>query len=161
MTSDTSRSDLLRPSLVRGRQGLAPYSTQAGFVVGFIGGPLAGLALALINARRLKRLPGDLAWLLPALGACVAVEWWLASPDGVQWLQQAGQWLGQRPRPLISTALGLLSFGVASLLHGRSQRQASVMGLDRPNGTWLGIGLIVLGTVLGGMLAFGFERMMR
>ena len=157
MTSDTSRSDLLRPSLVRGGQGLAPYSTQAGFLVGFMGGPLAGLGLALINAQRLKRLPSDLAWLLLALGAYLALEWWLASPAGIEWLQQVEHWLGRRPRPLILTALGLLSFGVASLLHGRSQRQATVMGMDRPKGTWLGIGLIVLGS----LLSFGLEEVLR
>jgi hypothetical protein len=157
VTSDTSRSDLLLPSLGRGQQGSAPYSTQAGFLVSFIGGPVAGLGMALINARRLNRLPRDMAWLLLALCAYVALEWWLTSPGGVQWLQQVTHWLGRPPRSLILTVLGLLSFGLSSLLHGQSQRQATVMGLDRPSGTRLGLGLVVLGS----LVSFGVERALR
>lgn len=148
VASDTSRGDLLRPTLGRGRPlAQAPYSAQLGFLAGFFGGPLAGLAVAFINARRLGRLPGDLVWLLGALVAYVVLVWWFSTQDGMHWMAQMGRWLAEWPRELIETLLGVLSFGLASLLHGRSQRQATIMGLSRPNGTLLGLGLIVGGWI--------------
>lgn len=156
ITRRIARADLLRPSLSHGSQVMAPYSPQAGFVSAFFGGPAAALLMGALNANRLKRLPLDAAWLIAALAAFVGLEYWLSTQAGVDALEVLKDWVGVKPQHTVSTATGLLYFGLCSLMHGRQQRMATLMGLDRPKGLWVGLLAIVLGSLAGGVIRMAF-----
>ena len=153
MTPSFDRDALLRPSLGQGaRAGAAPYSQQVSALAAFFGGPVAALGMAGLNSRRLGRLGRDLPWLLLLLAGYLGLEWWMASSHGAPWLARLAEAVGGKVRPPLLTALGLLVFGLASVLHGPSQRLANVMGLDRPKGTAAGLGMIVAGTLVSGVI---------
>lgn len=141
------REDLLRPSLSQPADLVAtPYSTRAAFLISFIGGPIAALAIFAVNAWRLGRLRRDAgAWLL---GACVYAGWIAAlvssAPDA-PWKAQLTELLGASPWGLILRLIALTVFGLASFCHRREQRSATLFGLVRPNPWIVGIGLVVAG----------------
>jgi len=141
--------DLLQPSLQGTGPARAPYSQAAGFCCAFIGGPLATLLMAGLNARRLGRWPADLRWLLPAALLWLGFEWWLLrSTSGAQAVDWISSWLGGGAPELMRRALALACFAAtALLLHRREHRMADLMGLDRPNGWWAGAALIVAGNL--------------
>lgn len=144
---DPTPNALLQPSLGPAQPlREAPYSGQAGFLVSFFGGPLAACLLSALSARRLGRLPRDLPWLAAVGLAYVGLEWAaLHTAIGQQAMAALNDLLGGSRHDLAHKLLGLLAFGLFSLLHRQEQRTATLMGLDRPNGTWVGLGLIGLG----------------
>ena len=152
MSRQISRADLLRPSLGQGSLAQAPYSPQAGFVTAFFGGPVVALVMGALNAHRLQRLPRDLPWLIAALAAVFGFEYWLVTPDGKEAMAVLQDWIGVKPQHTLTTMLGLLAFGLCSLVHGKHQRMANLMGLDRPKGLWMGLGVILVGSLIHGAI---------
>src|SRR5262249_39204793 len=64
----TWRDELLRPSLGDAVAARAPYSVRTTFLTAFFGGPLAALAIIVLNSVRLRRWLPD----LPVLGVVLA-----------------------------------------------------------------------------------------
>lgn len=151
MSRQISRADLLRPSLAQDKLAQAPYSTQAGFVTAFLGGPVAALMMAALNAHRLQRLPRDLSWIVAALMGVVGFEYGLTTSEGRNAMTLLQDWIGMKPQHTLTTMLGLLAFGLGSLAHGKQQRAATLIGLDRPKGLWVGLGIIVTGSLVHGL----------
>jgi hypothetical protein len=150
---ERSNHDLLQASLNQSQPRKAPYSGQAGFLVSFFGGPLAACILGALSAQRIGRLQRDLPWLAAAMLAHLGLTWWaLQTALGQQAMTALHDILGSSTGSLVHKLQGLLVFGLFSLLHRREQRAATLMGLDRPNGTWVGLGLIGLGIVFGVLL---------
>ena len=143
---DRSIADLLRPSLGHAAPARVPFSNQAGFLVAFSGGAPAALAMGTINAVRMRRLPRDLAWLLPLLAAWLGIEAWLQATGAgrtfVHWLQAEA---GRDAPNMLRHAMGLAVMGISSLMHRRERRAAQLMGQPAPNGTLLGVLLILAG----------------
>jgi hypothetical protein len=147
-----SRDDLLQPSLTAERtDATAIYSAMAGYVTSFIGGPVAALAFAAVNSRRLGRLRADASLLVAGLVLFVGGMWWLLT----------GPYQGEiHPRHL-STGVrgaGLLYFGAIYLLHRRHYRAMELVGIQAPNGWGVGIACVIAGvasTILMNKLSVG------
>jgi hypothetical protein len=151
-----SQHDLLKPTLDSGAPAsLAPYSVQTMFLVGFFGGPLAALGITGLNSHRLRRFSRDLPLLVTLAVVVVALSWLIfISSTGLPAREWINEVMGASGRRLSSRLLGLLLVGAGYLLHRREQRNADLLGIERPNG-WIG-GLICF--VLGG-LAFALILM--
>jgi hypothetical protein len=140
---------LLRPSLAAGSGVRAPYSLQMGMLASFFGGPFAALAVVLLNALRLQRLRAEALPLALLVFATLAAELWLLL-DPAPSLALAGL-LSTGPLNALELALRALSlalFADGLLLHRQHQRAADLMGLQRPRGLWVGLGLIAGGLLL-------------
>lgn len=148
---DPTPYHLLQPSLSgRGEAPqAAPYSQQAGFLTAFFGGPFALAIMFAINSKRLSRLGRDAGWIaLAALGYAAWVWFCHRTSAG----QEVRAWLlhelGRRGPEIAERLIALAGYALMALCHRREQRSATLFGLDRPNGLWLGLGLIVAGNVL-------------
>jgi hypothetical protein len=152
---------LLRPSLAAGVGARAPYSAQMGMLASFFGGPFAALAAVLLNALRLRRLrPEALALGALALVMLVADTWLLLDPAPTAAL---AHWLSIRPSNALHLwlrALSLAVFAAGLLLHRQRQRAAELMGLQRPRGFWVGLGLIAAGLLLQVGLAVALDTVL-
>ncbi len=137
-----SRDDLLQPSLTDARTDATTiYSATAGYVTSFFGGPVAALAFAAVNARRLGRLRADAPLLIGGLALFAAViSWAFMGPHPVEVQQQIEEQLRIGVR-----ALGLIYFGAIYLLHRRHYRTMAMMGIESPNGWGVGIACGILG----------------
>jgi hypothetical protein len=139
---------LLQPSLTPQRLARSAYSTQVHFLSAFFGGPLAALALSVVNAQRLARWPRDLAWIAPLALLVLAFEWWLvrgsADTGAVLWVTS---WLGAEAGHYLNRALALACFGLGTWMHRREQRAADLMGVQRPSGWRMGLLLVVGGSL--------------
>jgi hypothetical protein len=134
--------ELLRPSLAAdARAPQAIYSAGTGFVTSFLGGPVAGATIALINSQRLRRLQVDWPIALLALGISVLVR--LSVVDHFwDWLDGL---LGKGSVRYVADLIGLAFFGVIYALHKPYYRSMSLLGLKAPNGVGIGIAAIALG----------------
>lgn len=144
---NSARDQLLQPSLSRpGAVARAPYSSTAGFVASFFGGPFSAVVYMMMNTHRLGRWRQEGAWC--AAAALAALLWLAAWPHwqaGQGVVRAAESLLGQGGwryvTRLFALGLCLAAFGLQRDAH----RAADLFGLPRPNG-WLG-GLMAL---LGG-----------
>lgn len=144
---------LLQPSLTPQRLARSAYTTQVHFLAAFFGGPLAALALSVVNARRLARWPRDLPWIAALAVLVLACEWWLArGSSGSAGLALAREWLGPSAPRYLNRALALACFGVSLWMHRREQSAADLMGLPRPSGWGMGLALVVGGSVAEALL---------
>jgi hypothetical protein len=144
---------LLRPSLAAGAGARAPYSTQMGMQVSFFGGPFAALAVLFINATRLRRLRPEALPLALVAAATLALDAWMLLD--VAPVLRMSQMLSTSPENALHLALRALSlavFAAGLLLHRQRERAAALLGLDRPRGLWVGIGLIVGGVLVQGLV---------
>lgn len=154
---------LLRPSLSGAGAGVrAPYSTQMGMLASFFGGPFSALAVVGLNAWRLQRLRAEalplalLAVLTIGLDVGLMLRPTLVLPVA-QWLDTpAGNALH-----LLVRALSLVVFAAGLLLHRQHQRAADLLGLDRPRGLWVGLGLIVGGFALQLLIGVALQGLHR
>jgi hypothetical protein len=131
-----SRDELLQPSLQGAAVPRAPYSVQTAFLTAFFGGPLAAIAITVLNSVRLRRFR-DLAPLSIALIAYLGFE--LASMStawGLQFRSGVNELAGARGMTFFHRLIALGLFGIGYALHRREQRSADVMDLERPNG-WI------------------------
>lgn len=140
-----TRDDLLQPTLGhRDSPATSIYSPQTGYVVSFFGGPLAGAAIALANAYRLKRLGSDWPLGLLAVVATVGPMWW--------WFRGGAQWItahaGGGAREVIFRVLGLGFFALAYGWHRQYYRNMTFLGLTPPSGWLVGIAAVVGGLAL-------------
>jgi hypothetical protein len=150
-SSLSSLDELLKPTLEAGDgQQRAIYSTTAGYMTAFFGGPFAAIALTTLNSMRLKRLAAD-AWLL--LGATllsVLVTILLYRP---QLLGQPDFALSDNMLRLLLRAYALGVFGAGYYVHKRYYRNMEVMGLQPPQAWAAGLGCIVVGVgVVAGLV---------
>jgi hypothetical protein len=145
-----SQHDLLKPTLDSGAPAsIAPHSVQTMFLVGFCGGPLAALGIIGLNSYRLRRLSRDLPLLATLAVAIVALSWWIfISSTGLPAREWINEVMGASGRTLSFRLFGLLLVGAGYLLHRREQRNADLLGIERPKG-WIG-GLICF--VVGGLV---------
>ena len=135
-------SDLLRPSLSADHNpSAAIYTVRTAFLTTFIGGPVAGAAIALLNSYRLRRLSVDwpLALIAIALSALLA---WMATHGGWHWLDAA---LGRGSGSIGARVINLIFFAIVYAFHRTYFKSMSVLGLAAPNGLLVGIGAIILG----------------
>lgn len=160
--SSSIRHDLLQPSLSDpAAVGAAPYSQQTAMLTAFFGGPLALAVLFAIDARRLGRLGRDAPWI--ALVVAAYAGWMLFA-----WTTAAGlslqvalvEELGRRGPQIVERLIALLGAGLATLLHRKEHRSATLFGLKRPNGWVMGIALIVLGSAATWGLEAGLKAWM-
>jgi hypothetical protein len=139
-----SRDDLLQPSLTEDRtDATALYSATAGYVTSFFGGPIAAIAFAGVNSRRLGRLRADAPWLTGGLALFAVALWWAFDgryPASVQ------PWVQENLR-IAARGLGLLYFGAIYLLHRRHYRAMTMMGIESPNGWVVGFACGAIGVL--------------
>jgi hypothetical protein len=135
-------SDLLRPSLSADHNpSAAIYTVRTAFLTTFIGGPIAGAAIALLNSYRLKRLAVDWPLVLIAIGLCVLLAW-MATHGGWHWLDTA---LGRGSGSIGTRVVNLVFFAIVYAFHRTYFKSMSVLGITAPNGLLVGIGAIILG----------------
>lgn len=131
----TRPDDLLQPSLAQADQAQkATYSSTAGYLTAFIGGPFAAVTMAGLNSWRLRRLGRDALPLVAAVALSAGLSVWLMRPE---WLGLAGVEISGTNARFAARVLALLLFGGFWLLHRRYYRGAELLGLERPN-PWLG-----------------------
>jgi hypothetical protein len=141
---------LLRPSLSGAGAGVrAPYGTQMGMLASFFGGPFSALAVVILNAWRLQRLRAEALPLALLAVLTIGLDLGLMlRPAGVL---AVAHWLDTTPAyafHLLCRALSLAVFAAGLLMHRQHQRAADLLGLDRPRGLWVGLGLIAGGFAL-------------
>jgi hypothetical protein len=131
--------DLLRPTLgQRDSPATSIYSAPTGYVASFLGGPLAGAAIALANAYRLRRLRTDWPLGVLAIAATAGPLWWWLH-GGAQWLDaRAGAGAGE----VLLHALGLGFFALAFGWHRQYYRNMALLGLTPPSGWIIGIAAV-------------------
>ena len=138
----TIPEDLLQPTLGR-HDSAAPsiYSALTGYVASFFGGPMAGAAVALANAWRLKRLRADWPLGVLALAATAGPLWW--------WYRGGAQWVtayaGADAREVLFRVLGLGFFALAYGWHRQYYRNMALFGLSPPSGWILGVAAVAIG----------------
>jgi hypothetical protein len=136
-------SDLLRPSLSGANaSATAIYSATTGYLVSFLGGPVAGALIAMVNSYRLRRLSRDWPVALFAVALLHTMLWWELRNGGSEWLK--GHLGASGPRAFHSV-VSLLFFCGIYLLHYTSYRSMRVMGLKAPSGWVPGIIAIIVG----------------
>lgn len=132
-----ARDDLLQPTLGRSDgPATSIYSARTGYFASFFGGPLAGAAIALVNAHRLNRLRTDWPLGLLAVAATVAPLWWLSRGGGNQWFISH---LGNGGEGFLLRVLGLGFFTLAYAWHRQYYRNMAFMGLTPPPGGTMGV----------------------
>ena len=144
------KDDLLRPSIASEIVPLTPYSVTAMFFMGFLGGPLAVIALTTINSKRLQRWRRDLLALsLTTIGFFAFLVALFSTQAGLDFRtfvdDLAGGGGGLR---IFIRILGLVFFGMSFLLHRKEQRTADLMGMKRPNPWLIGIACIIGAAVI-------------
>ena len=127
--------NLLQPSLRPTGSAAAIYSIQAGFLVAFIGGPLAAVLFAALNSRRLGRLGPHSPWLV--LGAVVAIGAMVAQVILLDTARAGdGGLVTTQNARIANRAIALLLFGGYYLLHRSQYRSMQFLGLESPT-PWL------------------------
>ncbi len=154
-----THEELLQPSL--GNAALvarAPYSVPTVILTGVIGGPIAAIAIVLLNSQRLRRLRRDMLPLGAMALIAVATVWMTIGPGQELWFSQGDS---ERLASIVVRASGLLLAVLGVYLHSHQERTAALMGLTRPNGWLAGIACILVGwsvPLLGiALLAAGLE----
>lgn len=148
------REELLRPTLSEHTQTSAPYSIQATFFSGFFGGPFGALVIIGWSAARLRRLSRDLPILGGLLALILLAGWALHATELGTDLQAAlAEKFGSGSLRFAYRLSGLLVVGAGYLLHRREQRNADLVGMERPNGWIGGIACIVIGSAA--MIGYG------
>ena len=137
--------ELLRPSLTAdARAPEAIYSAGTGFLASFLGGPVAGAMIALLNSHRLRRLGVDWPIALLAIGLSVGVRLSVVNHFW-DWLDGL---LGKGSVRYVAKLIGLAFFGMIYALHKPFYRSMSLFGLRAPNGLGIGIAAIGLGVAV-------------
>lgn len=137
-----TRDDLLQPTLGRrDSPATSIYSALTGYVASFFGGPLAGAAIALANAYRLRRLGRDWPLALLAIAATAGPMWW--------WFRGGGRWVtahvGDGYQVIGFRALGLGFFALIYGWHRQYYRNMTLFGLTPPSGWVIGAAAVVGG----------------
>lgn len=145
-----TRDDLLQPTLgQRDSRATSIYSAQTGYVVSFLGGPLAGAAIALANSYRLKRLGMDWPLALLAVAGTVGPMWW--------WFHGGAQWItahaGGGGVEVIFRVVGLGFFAVVYGWHRQFYRNMAFLGVAPPSGWLIGIAAVAGGVAVNFGLA--------
>jgi hypothetical protein len=137
-------NDLLRPSLSADHNPAAAiYSARTVFLTSFFGGPIAGAAVALINAYRLRSLATDWPLGLIAVGLCVELAW-MSTHHGWSWLDAI---VGDGSAIYGTRIVNLIFFAIAYAFHRTYYKSMSVLGITPPNGLLVGLGAICLGVL--------------
>jgi len=137
-------NDLLRPSLSDDHNpSAAIYSARTVFLTSFFGGPIAGAAVALTNAYRLRRLASDWPLGLIAVALCFGLAW-LSAHHGWSWLDAV---VGHESAIYGARVINLIFFAIAYAFHRTYFKSMSVLGITAPNGLAVGLGAICLGVV--------------
>ncbi|MEJ1963972.1 MAG: hypothetical protein WDO56_21490 [Gammaproteobacteria bacterium] len=135
--------DLLSPSLGGSKApATAIYTATTGYVAAFLGGPVAGAIIALLNARRLQRLSKDWPLALLAVALLYTFLWWELRSGGDEWLVSH---LGRTGPSALYTVVGLLFFCGTYLLHYTSYRSMQILGLKAPSGWVPGVVAVIIG----------------
>jgi len=139
----SDNDDLLRPSLTgSSAPATAIYSARTGYFASFIGGPVAGAVIAMLNSWRLRRLSRDWPLAVFAVAMLYAMYWWEFQQGGDAWLTSH---FGRSGPRVLSALLSLLFFGGVYLLHRTSYRSMQIMGLQPPSGWVPGVVAIIVG----------------
>lgn len=151
---NASREGLLRPTLSQEtRLAAAPYSVQTTFFTAFFGGPFAAIAILAINSVRLRRVLRDLPVLAATLLLVVGGGWaLLASTTGTPAREWLDAMLGKGSFRYVYRLVALVIVGIGYFLHRRAQRNAALLGVQRPNGWIAGAICAIAGTVV--LIAF-------
>jgi len=138
MTDD----DLLQPSLSGADvPATSIYSATTGYVAAFIGGPIGGAVVAMVNAWRLNRLAKDWPMALLAVLITWTLLYWEIRLGGSPWLVEH---LGNGGPRMLLRVVALLYFVAIYGLHYRSYRNMALLGIEPPSGWVLGfIGIAV------------------
>jgi hypothetical protein len=135
--------DLLRPSLSgTNAQATAIYSATTGYVAAFLGGPVGGAVIAMMNSWRLRRLSKDWPIALLAVALLYAMLHWEYQQGGNDWLTRH---LGSSGPSALRSVVSLLFFCGIYLLHYKSYRSMQLLGLKAPSGWVPGIVAVVIG----------------
>ncbi|MGE0031013.1 MAG: hypothetical protein AB7T20_07835 [Steroidobacteraceae bacterium] len=127
----SEREDLLRPSLQASDSGQkAIYSTTAGYLTAFFGGPFAAIGMGILNSWRLGRIRADALIIVAAIAAALAVFSFLLRPE---LFGQPELDVTTRNIRLVTRLLALALFGAFWLLHKRYYRGMQLLALAPPN----------------------------
>lgn len=143
--------NLLKPELAHVDARKPMYSVRAGFLVAFLGGPLAVTLFCGLNSWRQDRLPQDLPFY--ALGALLAIGLVVTALLAPELLAFAGDDAAGTLR-VANRALALLLFGLYYLVLKQNYRASELFGDEPPNPWGAGIAcaavaaLIVVGILM-------------
>jgi hypothetical protein len=141
-----TRDDLLQPTLGHGASpATSIYSARTGYVTAFIGGPIAGAAVALLNAHRLKRLRIDWPLGVVAVVLTVGPIWWWMRGGGESWVVAH---LGRGMERVGLRAIGLGFFALVYARHRQYYRNMALFGLEPPSGWGVGTAAVIVGVVV-------------
>ena len=136
-------NDLLQPSLSGSDvPATSIYSATTGYVAAFVGGPIGGAVVAMVNAWRLKRLSKDWPMALLAVLLTWTLLHWETRMGGNGWLVEH---LGASGPRMLLRVLALAYFVGIYGLHYKSYRNMALLGIVPPSG-WV---LRVVGIVIG------------
>lgn len=147
----STNDDLLRPSLDNpDTVQNAIYSTTAGYLTAFIGGPFAAITMAGLNSWRLRRLARDALPIISATALSVTLYALFIRPE---WFGQVDFDVTMQNARLGARVYALMLFGAFWLLHKRYYRAAGLMGLKSPSPWVGGVACVLVGTLATFLLA--------
>jgi len=136
-------NDLLQPSLSGSDvPATSIYSATTGYVAAFVGGPIGGAVVAMVNAWRLNRVSKDWPMALLAVLITWTLLYWETRMGGNGWLAEH---LGASGPRMLLRVLALAYFVGIYGLHYKSYRNMALLGIVPPSGWVLGVVGIVIG----------------
>ena len=136
-------NDLLQPSLSGSDvPATSIYSATTGYVAAFVGGPIGGAVVAMVNAWRLNRVSKDWPMALLAVLITWTLLYWETRMGGNGWLVEH---LGASGPRMLLRVLALAYFVGIYGLHYKSYRNMALLGIVPPSGWVLGVVGIVIG----------------
>jgi hypothetical protein len=136
-------NDLLQPSLSGSDvPATSIYSATTGYVAAFVGGPIGGAVVAMVNSWRLKRLSKDWPMALLAVLLTWTLLHWETRMGGNGWLVEH---LGRSGPRMLLRVVALVYFVGIYGLHYKSYRNMALLGIVPPSGWVLGAAAIVIG----------------
>jgi hypothetical protein len=136
-------NDLLQPSLSGSDvPATSIYSATTGYVAAFVGGPIGGAVVAMVNSWRLNRLYKDWPMALLAVLLTWTLLHWEMRMGGNGWLVEH---LGRSGPRMLLRVVALAYFVGIYGLHYKSYRNMALLGIVPPSGWVLGVVGIVIG----------------
>lgn len=152
---DKIPNDLLEPTLSAESATKPIYSTQAGFLLAFLGGGLAITFFSALNSERLGRLVRDLPVYLLGIGVIAGIMYLrVTQPHLFEISDEDGKTTSYYI--VAVRAVGLLLWGSYYWLHSKHYRVMAVTGTPHPS-PWLAAGVCYLAGI--GIMNFALRAM--
>ncbi len=154
--SEKGEAGLLKPSLSP-ETAIAPlYSVGTGYVLGFLGGPIAAGIIMAINARRLGRLAQD-AWIFVLVFVLSSVLLFTAFKVPGMFMFELGDGEPRSVARLAMAGAGILTMGLLYLKYQTHYRAMALSGMESPSPWKMGIAVLVIAIAIQFAVVFVLE----